>query len=92
MSLDAALDRMLGEHIDDATPESYKQPEPPRPLTRAELRERTVVSVVEAGAVLGVGRDVAYALARNGTIPTLAVGARRKVVPVAKLLALLGEA
>ena len=79
----------------EAVLDRYDQPreprEPTKPLTPAELRERHVVSVVEAGAVLGVGRDVAYALARNGTIPTLAVGERRKVVPVAKLLALLGE-
>lgn len=46
-------------------------------------------SVPEAGRLLGIGRDAAYRAAADGTIPTLRLG-RRIVVPVPKLMALLG--
>jgi len=47
------------------------------------------VGVPTAGRLLGVGRNQAYAAAHNGELPTIQLG-RRLVVPVAKLLALLG--
>jgi hypothetical protein len=47
------------------------------------------IPVVRAGRLLGVGRNRAYAAARAGQIPTILVG-RRRVVPTAKLLELLG--
>ena len=53
------------------------------------IRGRATVSVPEAGQVLGLGRDAAYAAAGRGELPTLKFG-RRVVVPVPKLLALLG--
>jgi len=53
------------------------------------LEERLTITVPEAGRVLGIGRDAAYAAAERGEIPTLRLG-RRLVVPVPKLLALLG--
>jgi hypothetical protein len=51
-------------------------------------RQRAVISVPEAGAVLGLGRSASYAAARRGDIPTLTIG-RLKLVPVARLRALL---
>lgn len=50
---------------------------------------RRVVDVPEAGRILGVGRNTAYELARKGVIPTIRLGARRVVVPVDRLEALL---
>jgi excisionase family DNA binding protein len=55
------------------------------------IRCRTTCTVPEAGEVLGIGRDAAYRAAHDGTIPTLRLG-RRLVVPVPKLLALIGLA
>jgi excisionase family DNA binding protein len=51
---------------------------------------RKVISVVEAGHVLGLGRSAAYAAANRGEIPTLRFG-RKLVVPVAELERLVGE-
>ena len=51
---------------------------------------RKVISVVEAGRVLGLGRSAAYAAASRGQIPTLRFG-RKLVVPVAELERLVGE-
>lgn len=55
-----------------------------------ELRAKTTVSIREAGRVLGLGETAAYRAARDGTMPTLRFGGRI-VVPVPKLLALLGD-
>jgi len=52
------------------------------------LPERQVLTVPEAGAVLGIGRTLAYALARQGRLPTLRLGGRL-VVPQARLVDLL---
>ena len=54
-----------------------------------DWRDRTTITVEEAGAVLGVGRACAYAAAGKD-IPTIRVG-RCLRVPVARLKALLGE-
>jgi hypothetical protein len=48
-----------------------------------------VLDVERAGALLGLGRSAAYDAVRRGDIPSLSIG-RRRVVPTAKLLALLG--
>lgn len=45
----------------------------------------------DTGRILGIGKDATYAAARAGEIPTLRFG-RRILVPVPKLLAMLGEA
>lgn len=55
----------------------------------SDVASRATVTVPEAGRLLGIGRDAAYAAAKRGEIPTLRLG-RRIVVPVPKLLALLG--
>lgn len=57
--------------------------QPPR------IEERLTCTVPEAARLLGIGRDAAYRAATTGTLPTLRLG-RRLVVPVPKLLALLG--
>lgn len=54
----------------------------------ALLKEPTI-DVVLAGRVLGIGRSSAYKAARDGTIPTLKVGAQYRV-PTAKLREMLG--
>jgi excisionase family DNA binding protein len=58
-------------------------------MTLDDLAGRLTISVPEAGEVLGVGRDAAYAAAARGEIPTLRLG-RSLRVPVPALLALLG--
>jgi hypothetical protein len=51
--------------------------------------KRAVIPVPEAGAVLGLGRSASYAAVDRGDLPVLTLG-RRRVVPRARLLALLG--
>ncbi|MCC5948111.1 MAG: helix-turn-helix domain-containing protein [Nitriliruptoraceae bacterium] len=58
-------------------------------MTLDELREHTTVTVAEAGAVLGLSRNAAYAAVKAGEIPSLTFG-RRVVVPVPALLRMLG--
>jgi excisionase family DNA binding protein len=53
------------------------------------LEGRLTCTVPEAGRLLGIGRDAAYAAAERGEIPVLRLG-RRLVVPVPRLLQLLG--
>lgn len=57
--------------------------------TLDDLNGRLTCTVPEAGQLLGIGRDSAYAAAERGEIPTLRLG-RRIVVPVPRLLELLG--
>lgn len=47
------------------------------------------LTVEQAAEMLGVSRQSAYAAVRNGEIPSISVG-RRKVVPTAAFLKLLG--
>ena len=60
-------------------------------MTLAELiaSGRATVSVEEAATVLSVGRCTAFEQAAAGTLPTIRVG-RRLLVPVPRLLAMLG--
>ena len=58
------------------------------PLT--ELRGKTTVPIwPDAAHVLGISRNSAFKAAADGSLPTLRFG-KRLVVPVPKLLALLG--
>lgn len=50
---------------------------------------RQTLSVVEVAEVLGIGRTLAYELARKGELPVLRFG-KRQVVPRAALEKLLG--
>jgi hypothetical protein len=55
--------------------------------------ERLAIDIPEAGRMAGMTPQRAYAAARSGYMPTVKVGAQRKVVPVAKWRAILsGEA
>lgn len=58
-------------------------------MNAADLTERLTVTVPQAGELLGIGRDAAYAAVGRGDIPVLRVG-RRLLVPVPRLLALVG--
>ena len=51
--------------------------------------DRLVVSMAEAGQLLGVSRAFAYELAARGELPTIRLG-RRVVVPKVALLAMVG--
>lgn len=55
----------------------------------ADLRERHTCTIDEAAAVLRVGRSTAYAAAHDGSLPTVKIS-HRLLVPVARLLAMLG--
>jgi excisionase family DNA binding protein len=57
-------------------------------IDEAAHLERQTLRVAEAGRVLGVGRSLAYELARRGEIPTIRLG-NRIVVPRAQLERLL---
>lgn len=52
--------------------------------------ERRTLSVEEAALALGIGRGLAYQLARSGQLPVLRLG-RKLLVPRAALDRLLGE-
>lgn len=54
--------------------------------------ERKTISVEQAGRILGVSRITAFRLAREGTIPTIRVGVRKKVVPMAAFEKMLANA
>ena len=58
-------------------------------MTLDELGGRATITIEQAASVLGVSRGTAYESARAGELPTLRLG-RRVLVPVPKLLALLG--
>jgi excisionase family DNA binding protein len=62
------------------------------PITNASAvlsGDQLVVSVAEAGRLLGVSRAFAYELAARGELPTIHLG-RRIVVPKVALLAMVG--
>lgn len=52
-------------------------------------QETPTITVEEAGRLIGVSRGSAYEAAARGEIPTIRIG-RRLLVPVARLLAMLG--
>lgn len=56
---------------------------------RGLLADRLTLTVPEAGLLLGLGRNAAYAAARHGELPTLRLG-NRLVVPVPLLLEMIG--
>ncbi len=68
-------------------------PESPASRAAAPLlaSERLVLSVAEAGELLGLSRAFAYELVARGELPVVRFG-RRIVVPKAALLELLGSA
>jgi hypothetical protein len=66
-----------------------------KPTTLADVRDLGTIPVwhatePDAADVLGVSRNLAYAMARSGHLPTIRLGAR-VVVPIPALLRMLGE-
>lgn len=49
------------------------------------------VSIEQAGRMFGISRNLAYQMARSGELPTVKMGQRRLVVPLAALERLLEE-
>lgn len=64
-------------------------PQGVRATPEPEWMRKATLTVPEAGEILGLGRDAAYEAVRSGQIPCIPIG-RRKVVPVARLKAMLG--
>jgi excisionase family DNA binding protein len=63
------------------------------PMTTSPIRTKTpasTMSITEAADTLGIGRTLAYELARTGELPTIRLG-RRLVVPRRALQRLLGD-
>jgi excisionase family DNA binding protein len=60
-------------------------------MPASELEERATLTVEEAGRLLGLGRNSAYAAVQRGEIPVLRFG-RRLLVPRAALQRLLATA
>lgn len=58
-------------------------------LALPDPNEVPVLSVQEAGELLGISKDSAYRAANAGEIPTIRIG-KRILVPTAKLRQLLG--
>jgi len=52
-------------------------------MHNSEKVDRVVMTVPEAGAKLGLGRNASYAAAARGEIPVIKIGARFKVPKVA---------
>jgi excisionase family DNA binding protein len=67
----------------DTKVEKIAEPKPPLP-------ERRTLSIKEAGAILGLSTQMAYAFAAKGEIPTIRLG-KKLLVPKAALDRLLGE-
>lgn len=59
-------------------------------MTAAELLNRPTVTVPELAALLGVGKNAAYQMVREGQIRVLRVG-RRIIIPSSAVRELLGE-
>lgn len=59
--------------------------------TKAELKPMAV-SLPEAAKLLGISKSLAYKLAASGEIPTIQMGERRKIVPMAALEKLVENA
>lgn len=53
--------------------------------------EKLTLTVPEAARLLGISRGLAYELVRQGTIPAVALGAKRIVIPRIALERLLEE-
>jgi len=74
-----------------STYQSHKE----RPATLAEIRDLGTVPLwhperPDAADILGISRDLAYAGARSGDIPTVRIGGR-VLVPVPALRRLVGD-
>ena len=58
-------------------------------IERAKAEGRAALNIEECGPLFGVGRAAIFEMARRGILPTIRVSARRAVVPIAALEAML---
>jgi excisionase family DNA binding protein len=54
-----------------------------------EQNDRQTIDILDAAKRLGIGKNQAYDMVREGTIPTIKTGKRRRVVPLAAFERLL---
>lgn len=56
------------------------------------LDQKTLtLSIDQAAVALGIGRSLAYEMARTGELPVIRLGGKRLRVPRSRLLAMLDE-
>jgi excisionase family DNA binding protein len=60
------------------------------PVTAVGKAARLTISVRQAGELLGIGRNQAYAAAKTGQLPTIKIG-KRVLVPVIALEQMLAK-
>lgn len=82
-----------GESLNAKTPRInppalYKDPKQVEKAL-ADIRRYPTVSIPTGGIAMGMGQTLAYKAAAEGTLPTIQVGKRRKVLS-SKLCAMLG--
>lgn len=61
-------------------------------MARQQIEKPLAVTIEQAGIMLGISRNLAYKMAKEGQIPTVKLGERRLLVPVNKLEELLSSA
>ena len=54
-------------------------------MAMLKMEKPLAVTVEKAGQLLGISRNLAYQLAKSGELPTIKIGEKRRLVPVAKL-------
>lgn len=54
-------------------------------MAKHEIEKTLAVSIEQAGRMLSISRNLAYQMATEGKIPTVKLGKRRLLVPVAAL-------
>ena len=54
-------------------------------MAKQEIGKLLAVSIEQAGQMLNISRNLAYQMAKEGKIPTIKLGKRRLLVPVAAL-------
>lgn len=60
-------------------------------MVRQQIDERPLaVTIEKAGQLLGISRNMAYQMAKEGKIATVKLGEKRLLVPMAKLEQMLG--
>lgn len=63
----------------------------PKVSTAPDWRKETTITVQQAAEVLGISLNSAYQAVRAGELPSIGLG-HRKLIPVAALRTMLGEA
>ena len=74
---------------DTPVSEEVSRPSPNYRIIDTSAGDRLVLTVAEAGALLGISRAFAYELVARGELPIIRLG-RRVVVPKAALFAMVG--